>query len=395
MDAWIQSLRARATSRRFSTGASGLLLAHPCPSEPDAAARFAQAVGAAHPDDLVIHLPIASLMADRVTIGLALVRALFRGIEGLRYLHRLRARIPAGHSPLTWLRNTVGMPHEGAVCVSEAILSGDFDAIATLTSHESRESADESDLIHMRSFYPLREAEARVLLQLVFEEPEPDRVRWIVLSDAEEILGGPAPHAPAFRAGLRIWLQDFLRMPRTVVVFHSWTPTRPAIHLIDAALDREVHTLPGPPVPTLAELPPLEPRHLAAGVSLLTAAPLNRRDEAPLWSGAQDRGVVILAWPDQSEDPARWIPKHITSALETWAGGTCAVLVPRWALGEVHANSRAALRTARVRWVPVSLAESVALNALGAMMEIGPDLRPLLDRLSLRIQQAWSLARMR
>lgn len=393
--AWLGELRQRAASRKGASGVGALFLDHPSP-EGDGA-DFSGTIAATWPDDLVVTLSLPALIADRLSIAQALLAAILRSAQGAMFVQALRRRIPSNRDGRNWLINDIGMSLQGANCVAAALSGGDFDAIATLTAESFRVSKDEDDAIHALSPIPLVEAQARLLVDLILDAADDGEVRWVVLTGIEELVGGGAPHAVTFRNGLRRWLADFLRRPRAVLLGVGWSGCAGRIDAIEPVLRRELRFGEGASEEDASMMCAFDELAVAAGLARLGRVPLVREQQPSVWRGQAEDAALILPLLDGYDDPARWTLLHVAPLLDR-TPVRCVALVPVWALGNTHANSRNSLMRAypHLRWVPLSLCETCCLVALGRDLDrdlhLDPSAReqPALAALDRRLSAAWS-----
>lgn len=393
---WLEEMRRAVAGRRSAVGTAGSLLERP-PRTTGAA--LVEKIRGRWEGDLAVSLDVPALLADRLSISQALLNALLKGGQGPSFVQALRRRVPSHRDTRNWLMNDVGMSLDGANCVIAALSGGDFDAIVTLTSESFRLAKDEDDAVHMRAPVPLNEAQAQLLVNLIFDaaDIEKEAVRWVVLEGIEELVGGGSPHVVNFRTGLRRWLMAFLQKPRTVLVGLGWSGAVGRLDAIEHGLRRHLTFGEGAGEEDAALLGEFEEAFFAAGLSRLSAVPLERELEPPAWRGQSSRTALIHPVLTGVDDPARWAVIHVGALVERMPL-RCAAVVPVWALGTAHANSRQALTRAylNLSWVPLSLAETCAVIALGRSFDRALHEEPdsphyaALQALQQRMRAAWA-----
>lgn len=326
----------------------------------------------AAPDDIVVTLNVAQLLADRCSPSRAMLQALLTQTGDEGWLAWMRQRVPPGLAGRSWLFQRTDLSRPGAARVAAALGRGDFGALDALLAYDNPLPSHQEGESYVAPEEPLAEQDARALLVfLLASARSPRRACWVILDGLEACLCGGGRLSSGFRSGLQVWWRQMQRLDGVVLLSSCWSQARPLLGSVDRGLERLCLPLDAErrrtsPDRDAAEAssttsPSLQgPSVTQLGVSLARGLSLNPpqrlEDEDVWWLQGQGRRALLI-WPSQARHPARHVLRVTADLVEGLSGyGPALVIVPDWAWGRECVMSRSALRRAFpvLRWAALT-----------------------------------------
>lgn len=309
----------------------------------------------------VLCLDIPTLLADRLGLARAVLRALFSGRGATGWLALLRQARPVGLAPLSWCTQRLGLSPQGAQRLEAVLLGEDFAASRALTVRQEEEVELFNGEFAELPLPALGEQDARKILALLLERRRGPVHLW--LTQLEELWLGHSPHRRGFLQGLRAWLERARGLPQVSLLATCWAPALSGIGAVDAALARQRWEAPGaaPEIDLWGEISQEEAREgLTRALGVASARPWTRRQ---VWCSPGEGRDVLWIWPQEERDPAAAVVELVGDMGQSRAGARIAAVVPAWAMGRQHEASRQALLRAfpYLGWVSLSSREAWCL----------------------------------
>lgn len=327
----------------------------------------------AAPDDIVVTLNVAQLLADRCSPSRAMLQALLNRTGDEGWLTWMRQRVSPGLAGRSWLFQRTDLSRPGAARVAAALARGDFGALDALLAYDNPLPSHQEGESYVAPEEPLSEQDARALLVFLLASARPPRRScWVILDGLEACLCGGGRLSSGFRSGLQAWWRHMQRLDGVILLSSCWSQARPLLGSVDRGLARlclspdaelrraslacgdaaEVSSATSPTLqgPSVARL----------GVSLARGLSLNppqRLEDEDVWCLQGQGRRALLVWPSQARHPARHVLRLTADLVEGLSGyGPALVLVPDWAWGQECVMSRSALRRAFpvLRWAALT-----------------------------------------